>query len=205
MKIIVNDTNIFIDMHSIGLLGLMCELPHEIHTVDFVVSEIINPDQKAVFDQMIASGKIMVNSFTSTEVSEIFEEYSAVSGNLSITDCSVCYYARKNSVPMLTGDRRLRKYAEQQSIEVHGILFLFDEMVATGVLSPHKAAEKLSELMMLNARLPKTEITSRTDKWVLIMTREEITSKLNEHRSSTPSKWRPYAKWVCKMKFCHPL
>ncbi len=26
-------------------------------------------------------------------------------------------------------------------------------------------------------------------------TREEITSKLNEHRSSTPSKWRENAEW----------
>lgn len=46
MKIIVNDTNIFIDMNSIGLLGLMCELEYEIHTVDFVAAEIINPEQK---------------------------------------------------------------------------------------------------------------------------------------------------------------
>lgn len=109
MKIIVNDTNIFIDMYSIGLLELMCELQYEIHTVDFVASEIINPEQKEVFNQMVASGKIKVDGFTPKEVSEIIEEYSAISGNLSIPDCSVCYYARKNNVPMLTGDRRLRK------------------------------------------------------------------------------------------------
>lgn len=66
---------------------------------------------------------------------------------------------------MLTGDRRLRRYAEQQSIEVHGILFLFDEMVAAGVLAPYDAAEKLSALVKLNARLPKTEISSRIEKW----------------------------------------
>ena len=71
MKIIVNDTNIFIDMNSIGLLGLMCELEYEIHTVDFVAAEIINPEQKEVFNQMVASGKIKVDSFTSKEVSEI--------------------------------------------------------------------------------------------------------------------------------------
>lgn len=165
MKIIVNDTNIFIDMHSIGLLELMCELQYEIHTVDFVASEIINPEQKEVFDQMVASGKIKVDSFTPNEVYEIIEEYSAISGNLSIPDCSVCYYARKNNVPMLTGDRRLRKYAEHQSIEVHGILFLFDEMVSAGILAPRVGAEKLSALVKLNTRLPRSEITSRIEKW----------------------------------------
>lgn len=165
MKIIVNDTNIFIDMHCIGLLQLMCSLPYEIHTVDFVVAEIINPEQKEVFNKMVASGKIILDSFTSKEVSEIVEEYSAVSGNLSIPDCSVCYYARKNNVPMLTGDRRLRRYAEQQSIGVHGILFLFDEMVANSVISSIDAATKLEELMALNSRLPQAAIRERIDKW----------------------------------------
>ena len=165
MKIIVNDTNIFIDMHSIGLLGLMCELPYEIHTVDFVVAEIINPNQKQFFDHMVEIGKIKVDSFSSAEVFEIVEEHSSVSGNLSITDCSVCYYARKNNVPMLTGDRKLRKYAEQQSIEVHGILFLFDELVNHSVLPPEEASMKLQKLLCLNSRLPKTEIISRIEKW----------------------------------------
>ena len=40
MEIIVNDTNIFIDLHSIGLLDCLCELPYEIRTVDFVMAEI---------------------------------------------------------------------------------------------------------------------------------------------------------------------
>ena len=124
----------------------MCELEYEIHTVDFVAAEIINPEQKEVFNQMVASGKIKVDSFTSKEVSEIVEEYSAVSGNLSIP-------------------RRLRRYAEQQSIEVHGILFLFDEMVANSVISPIDAATKLEELMALNSRLPQAAIRERIDKW----------------------------------------
>ena len=96
---------------------------------------------------------------------EIVAEHSDVSGNLSIPDCSVCYYARKHNVPMLTGDRRLRKYAEAQSIEVHGILFLFDEMVRFGVVSPAIAAAKLEKLMQLNARLPKSEISQRICLW----------------------------------------
>ncbi len=45
MKILVNDTNIFIDLHSVGLLEEMCRLPYEIHTVDLVVAEIADADQ----------------------------------------------------------------------------------------------------------------------------------------------------------------
>ena len=165
MKIIVNDTNIFIDLHSIGLLEEMCNLPYEIHTVDFVAAEIVEEAQRLSFGQLVSTGKIRVNSFSSDEVMEIVAEHSGVSGNLSIPDCSVCYYARKHQVPMLTGDRRLRKYAEAQEIEVHGILFLFDEMVKFGAVSPAIAAAKLEQLMQLNARLPKSEISQRICLW----------------------------------------
>lgn len=165
MKIIVNDTNIFIDLYSVGLLEDVCNLPYEIHTVDFVAAEIVEDGQRRVFEQLVFVGKIRVNSFSADEVLEIVAEHSGVSGNLSIPDCSVCYYARKYQVPMLTGDRRLRKYAESQEIEVHGILFLFDEMVRYGVVSPYIAAAKLEELMQLNSRLPKTEISQRISHW----------------------------------------
>ena len=111
MEIIVNDTNIFIDLHSIGLLDTLCQLPYDVRTVDFVIDEITDPSQSAALSVLITDGKIRVESFNADELQEIIEEHSNVPGNISITDCSVCYYARKNSATMLTGDRQLRKYA----------------------------------------------------------------------------------------------
>ena len=165
MKILVNDTNIFIDLHSVGLLEELCRLPYEIHTVDFVVAEIEDVEQRKIFDKLVDENSIIVDGFTADEVMEIVEEHSAVSGNLSIPDCSVCYFARKHKVPMLTGDRRLRRYAEQQSIEVHGILFIFDEFVRHGIVSTTIAAERLEKLFSINARLPKSEIRDRLKQW----------------------------------------
>lgn len=165
MKILVNDTNIFIDLRSVGLLEEMCRLPYEIHTVDFVVAEIADADQRRIFDELVAQGGIFIDGFTADEVIEIVEEHSSVSGNLSIPDCSVCYFARKHNVPMLTGDRRLRRYAEEQSIEVHGILFIFDELVRHDIISTSMAADRLEELFAINARLPKTEIRNRINRW----------------------------------------
>lgn len=165
MKILVNDTNIFIDLHSVGLLEEMCRLPYEIHTVDLVVAEIADADQRRIFDELVARGEISVDGFIAGEVIEIVEEHSSVSGNLSIPDCSVCYFARKHNVPMLTGDRRLRRYAEEQSIEVHGILFIFDELVRHDIISTSMAADRLEELFAINARLPKAEIRERINRW----------------------------------------
>lgn len=165
MEIIVNDTNIFIDLHSVGLLRQFCNLPYEIRTVDFVMAEIVDIKQQDEMNRLVAEGLIKVESFASEEIVEIVAEHSAVSGNLSIPDCSVCYYARKHNVTLLTGDRQLRRYAETHRLTVKGILFVFDEMVANSVLPPNEAAVKLKELYSINIRLPKSEIQQRIDLW----------------------------------------
>ena len=165
MEIIVNDTNIFIDLHSIGLLSQFCLLPYEIRTVDFVMAEIVDKRQREDMERLLGEGKIKVESFTPEELMEIVDEHDAVSDNISIPDCSVCYYARKHDITLITGDRRLRRYAEAQNLRVRGILFVFDELVSRSVVSPEVAADKLTELYSINVRLPKSEIQWRIERW----------------------------------------
>lgn len=165
MEIIVNDTNIFIDLLSIGLLGALCEMPYDIRTVDFVIAEITNPEQSEAISALVVEGKIRIESFNPEELFEIISEHSVVPGNISIPDCSVCYYARKHSATLLTGDRQLRKYAEASNVAVRGILFIFDELVANNILTTSQAAMKLRELLGINVRLPKSEIEKRINIW----------------------------------------
>lgn len=165
MKIIVNDTNIFIDLQSVGLLRKMCELPYEIHTVDFIIEEIIDPDQRAEIDTLIEEDLIKVRSFSAIEVADIVTEHALLTGNLSIPDCAVCYYARKSSLSLITGDRQLRLYAISQDVEVHGVLYIFDLLVETRLLTKAKAAISLKKLYQLNCRLPKAEIEKRLNQW----------------------------------------
>ena len=47
MDIVVNDTNIFLDLISIGLLDASFELPIKFHTVDYGIEKIINEEQNA--------------------------------------------------------------------------------------------------------------------------------------------------------------
>lgn len=168
MDIVVNDTNILIDLHSVGLLDEVCRLPFEIHTVDFVIEEITDPDQRGELDKLIRDGKIHVCSFSGEEVSAIVLEHSSVAGNLSITDVAVCYYASQGSYKVITGDRQMRNYAASKQLEVHGILYIFDEMVGNNILEPGEAATKLIELRALNSRLPKSEMETRIRRWQLL-------------------------------------
>lgn len=172
MQIIVNDTNILIDLHSIGLLQALCDLPYEVRTVDFVVNEINDPAQSESIAALVAEGKIKVERFEPEELAEIIEEHSMVTGNLSIPDCSVCYYAKKHSATLLTGDRQLRKYAERNNVSVRGVLFIFDEFIAKGIIIEEVAARKLLELTNVNVRLPKSEVEKRIKMWSNSLSKE---------------------------------
>lgn len=165
MEIIVNDTNIFIDLHSIGLLHALCDLPYDVRTVDFVVNEVKDPAQAECLGKLVTEGKIKVENFNIEELAEIIAEHSRVPGNLSIPDCSVCYYARNHSATLLTGDRQLRKYAESSNVAVKGVLFIFDEMVSRNIIEPEIAGQKLRELTNINVRLPKSEVEKRIKLW----------------------------------------
>ena len=56
MDIIVNDTNIFIDLHTSGLLNDFFILPKEDHTVDFVISELTDDKQRQAIDYFVNIG-----------------------------------------------------------------------------------------------------------------------------------------------------
>lgn len=165
MEIVVNDANIFIDLHSVGLLDAFFSLPLVVHTVDFVVAEIRDAEQKKAVERHIEDGSLTVRDFNPAELSEILGLQSTARSNLSFPDCSVWYYARKNGYALLTGDGRLRRKAEKDNVTVRGILYVFDRLVEEAVITPAVAADKLDELMSLNPRLPRNLVCERISRW----------------------------------------
>ena len=164
-KIVVSDTNIFIDLVKLNLLEAFFSLPWDIHTTDFVISELEIPEQKAAVTAFIRRKKLTVGKMDAEEVGLIIERCNETRGKISITDFSVCHYAQKNSCTLLTGDMNLRKVAVKENISVHGILFVFDELVRHAMLPPGLAADMLKALKKINARLPLDEVDSRLKKW----------------------------------------
>lgn len=168
MDIIVNDTNIFIDLFDCNLLNEFFRLPYAIHTVDFVISELTNETQLTAVNSYAQSGKLTVNSFNPKELEQIYDySYAAEkNSNLSITDCSVLIYARNHKgAKLLTGDSKLRARALKESVDVCGILFVFDELVRLNIIDEERAAERLKHLVEKNLRLPVEATNDRIKKW----------------------------------------
>lgn len=166
-KIVVNDTNVFIDLYEVGLLEEFFSLPWEIHTTNFVMLELQREGQHETISKYKADKRLVVPVLEAHEMLEIGNLYqqNQKRNNLSLTDCSVWYYAKVNNYILLTGDRKLRTSSTYDGVEVHGVIYVFDSLVEFGVVSHQIAIEKLQQLFSINPRLPKEEIEKRINKW----------------------------------------
>ena len=165
MDIIVNDTNIFIDLHTSGLLNDFFILPIEVHAVDFVISELTDDEQRQAVEFFVNSNQLKVHNLSGEEILDVANFQASLTGNLSFTDCAVCHYAKKNDYTLLTGDAQLRKQAIKSNVKVKGIIYVLDILVEHQVITPQLAAERISLLYKINQRLPKKEIEERITRW----------------------------------------
>ena len=166
-KIVVNDTNVFIDLYEVGLLEEFFSLPWEVHTTDFVMLELQKEGQHETVARYKTDKRLVVPVFEAKEMLEIGNlfQQSLNKTNLSLTDCSVWYYAKVNNYILLTGDRKLRTTSAYEGVEVHGVIYVFDRLVEFNVISRQVAVKKLQQLYSINSRLPKEEIEKRINLW----------------------------------------
>lgn len=158
MEIVVNDSNILIDMHTAGLLELAKRSSILFHTVDFVVNELHKSSYKRqLIDEMIADGSLYVATTNEKEMEEVQGFFSIHSqcSNLSLVDCAVMLYAKRNHFRLLTGDKKLKNHAVDEGVLVSGLLYLVDRFVSENLISKSEMADRLDYLLQHNQRLPQ--------------------------------------------------
>ena len=60
MEIVVNDTNILIDLAKVDLLKFCPLMSLEFHTLDVIVEEVEDDEQRRAVDELIAGGTLRV-------------------------------------------------------------------------------------------------------------------------------------------------
>jgi predicted nucleic acid-binding protein len=163
MKIVVNDASILIDLLKIDMSDDFFRLPFEMHTTDLVSVEITDESAEK-FGRYVEKIMIKIQSFSSGEWEEV-NEIKANNPPLSLADCSCLCLCNHLSATLLTSDGRLRKSAIDKSITVHGILWVFEQLVHKEEITAGEAASKLKELMEIYPRLPREEYHKRLKNW----------------------------------------
>jgi predicted nucleic acid-binding protein len=158
-RVYVSDTNIWIDFRNAGLLDALFKLPFSLCCTDFVVHELMDLNT-----QMLRQKGLLVETLEGEAMTRLFG-LMADHNNSSLADVSCYLLARDTGRPLLTGDGRLRKQATQDGLQVHGALWLLDQLVAHGVTAPAVASEGLQAMVQRGARLPAPECQARLARW----------------------------------------
>jgi len=155
----VVDTNVLIDFHRGELLEALLALPFTFLVPDVIVAELVTPDGL----QLLAWGLERV-SLTGEQVAAVVA-LAVVHRAPSINDLFALVLARTRTATLLTGDRVLRQLAESEGLEVHGTLWLLDQLVRRAIITAGQAADGLERMIAHGSRLPETGCRSRMRRW----------------------------------------
>lgn len=158
-KILVSDTNIWIDLERGGLLAQVFSLPHEFVTTDFVWYELHHPNGES----LQALG-LTVEPLSAPEVLNL-EQLKKDLNNSSIADVSCFYLAESRRWTLLTNDGAVRKAGQRRQLDVRGVLWLMDELYINQVVTGEKLTKALDAMLEAGARLPAAECDRLKAKW----------------------------------------
>jgi hypothetical protein len=163
IMIAIQDANILIDLVKTGLFGHCLALDYEFTTTDIILDELY-PEQIALIQPHINSGKFILIEISENELLDI-QSMSTEDTRLSEQDWSAFYYAKQKDALLLTGDKRLRIFAESKGITACGIFWVLDQLVEKDVITKPEACSFLKSLITNNKRLPATECNHRANLW----------------------------------------
>lgn len=158
--LIINDTNIWIDLKLINLIEKVFLLPYDIGVPDILYYDELNE----VDGPVLAKNGIKILEMTEDEIMDTATR-SSQAKRVSFNDLTTLVLAKSRGFTLVTGDGNLRNIAKKEKVELKGTIWLIDEMIRNNVISKLEGAEVCSELISLGRRLPKTELESRINKW----------------------------------------
>ncbi|HRY32872.1 MAG TPA: hypothetical protein P5531_07880 [Bacteroidales bacterium] len=164
MKLIITDSNVFFDIIKIGALPEFFALDYDIRTTDFVYHEIEQSDQRELIESFIRAKKLYVFSLTSEEVEEV-TKFTTIRQFKGLTDKTVLWMAHQLKCMILTGDKKLKREAEDLNIEVHASLWVVEQLIGSGIIHRDYGCQLFERLKLTNTSLPVKEIDRLIKKY----------------------------------------
>lgn len=155
MKVVITDTNVFIDLMNVDALAGFFALGFEVHTTDFVINEL-DEGQQAQLLPLRGNGQLKVARFTDSEVKTF--EVMPTRVTIQFTDRSVVFLATQLKGMILSGDGNLWKECKARKLDVHGSIWVIEQIWTKRLLTPVSCIERLDNLKRTNSRLPKDKI-----------------------------------------------
>ena len=153
--ILLSDANVLIDLGYVDGLPVLTQLG-TVEVLDIVFDECCHPKQPELPRAIIAAGIQKVTVLQ--QWAQLARPYQT--GPLSFQDALCLYYAKTYQRLLLTNEKPLRKFCQEQQVPVHGTLWIIQSVYERQLLSSATLCEWLSILNRHNRRLPKAEVNS---------------------------------------------
>jgi predicted nucleic acid-binding protein len=160
MRIVVSDSSCLIDLRKVSMLELLLRLPYEFLIPNTLFEEELlkfTPTQK----KALTRGGLKVVDLPGERVLRAQAIVRDVP-RLSVHDGFA--FALAESHPdciLLSGDDRLRTLAAEHDIEVHGVLWVLDQLHANRLTQPATLLAVLRAFLDdATVRLPRREVTT---------------------------------------------
>ncbi len=165
MRLISSDTSVWIDFSTIDLIETPFRLKDRYTFTmsgEAMDTELLTPEISA--DYLMSLGLVRVD-LTETELSSAMA-FGDMYIRLSFNDRIAMAIAKNRDMILLTSDGPLRKAAESEGIEVHGTIWIVDELKANEKISVQEYENILTGLLAhcgKGVRLPVNELQKRID------------------------------------------
>lgn len=132
--ILLSDANIFLDLEYIGLLEDVMALPDIICTEYMLFRDEIRrpPNLRSRLNSL----GLRIVQATDEEFALSLQIQTQVR-QLSPYDCIMYAVAKTRNYTLITSDKKLRQTSQSAGIETHGLLFLIDKCIESGVPEDH--------------------------------------------------------------------
>lgn len=157
MLVLVSDTSVLVDLERGELIEATCKLPHQ-----FVVPDLLYRRELEAYEgARWRSSGLQIAELTEDEV--VFAQTVRKEvDQLSLPDSFAFALASRRQWTLLAGDGALRKYASGRSVEVHGVLWVIDEISGHQLLSNAMLFTALTTISNHpRCRLPRSEVERR--------------------------------------------
>lgn len=162
MLLLISDANVLIDIEDGNLTSFIFSLPYEIAVPD-VLFEL---ELRKAHSHLLKTG-LKVKTLNPEFVAKA-EFLNVKYSKPSILDNIALALALQERCPLLTGDRDLRIAAKEEGIEVHGTLWIVEELLKAKLIKQLEARNSFDAMKTKGSRLPWGDAEKLLDRWNLV-------------------------------------
>ncbi|KUM24411.1 hypothetical protein AU467_30275 [Mesorhizobium loti] len=157
MPVLVSDTSVLIDLERAQLLDDLFRLPFEFAVPDLLYARELDG---VLGDRLLGLGlRVEVLSSTELSTATVVRRQNI---RLSVPDAFAFAIAHSRRWTLLTGDGTLRELAVAEALDMHGVLWLFDQFADGNHVPFNRLHRGLTALFEHpRCRLPAAEVRRR--------------------------------------------